>query len=157
LRWPSRRKCKCGCRWAAVTQSLTGPGAVIYLHPLCFHLADTGAISRRTENGVGIALPFGAETSTPARSPASATPCGWDRATGFLQLLRYALRSRVAQPYPRPEVRQTQLYGMFPMILFASSIVKPRSVSLRTLPREPPLSRDVMTASSVPSTMLTAS
>jgi hypothetical protein len=74
-----------------------------------------------------------------------------------LQLMRYALRSRVAQPDPRPEVRQTQLYGMFPMILFASSIVKPRSVSLRTLPREPALSRAVVTASSVPSTMLIAS
>ena len=68
-----------------------------------------------------------------------------------------ALRSRVARPGPRPEVRQTQLYEMFPMILFASSIVKPRRVSLRTLPREPALSRAVVTASSVPSTMLTAS
>jgi len=74
-----------------------------------------------------------------------------------LQLMRYALRSPAAPPDPRPEVRQTQLYGMFPMILFASSIVKPRSVSLRTLPREPALSRAVVTASSVPSMMVTTS
>ena len=65
--------------------------------------------------------------------------------------------SRVARDDPRPGVHRTQHYGMFPIILFASSMVKPRKVSLRTLPSEPALSSVVVTASSVPSTMDTAS
>ena len=48
-------------------------------------------------------------------------------------------------------------YGMFPIILFASSTEKPRSVSLRTLPSDPVFRSAVVTASSVPSRMSTMS
>lgn len=48
-------------------------------------------------------------------------------------------------------------YWMFPMILFASSTEKPRSVSLRTLPSEPAFRSAAVTASSVPSMISTMS
>jgi len=55
---------------------------------------------------------------------------------------------------PRPRYHT---YGMFPIMRFASSTEKPRNVSLRTLPSEPDFSSAVVTASSVPSRMITMS
>jgi len=48
-------------------------------------------------------------------------------------------------------------YGTFPIIRFASSTEKPRSVSLRTLPSEPAFRSAVVTASSGPSKIITMS